>query len=75
MLAWGAGMREARQFVCPLKLAAWPLNYTRDTCDKKSTCSLFNRATYPMIRLQLEEDVLFWHWRGINSVHRPGLCL
>lgn len=69
-LAW-----EARLFVSPLKSAAWPLNYTRDTCNKKSICSLFNHATYPMIRLQLEEAVLFWHWRGIlftdlDSIYR-----
>lgn len=56
-LAWGAGTREARLFVGRLKSVAWPLNYARDTCDKKSTRSLFSRATYPMIRLQLEEAV------------------
>jgi len=73
-LALGAGMREVRLFVSPLKSVPWPLNYTGNTCNN-SICSLYNSAACPMIRLQLEEAVLFWHWREIDSFNRPELCL
>lgn len=71
-LAQGAGVTL---FVRHLKLVAWPFSYTRNTQNTIGTCSLFNHPANPMIRLQLEESVSFWHSKGFNSVHRSGLCL
>lgn len=74
-VAWGAGAWEAWLFVSPLKLAAWSLNCTRDTWDKKRTCSFFNVTECAVTGLWLGETILFWCWREINSVQTRTLSV